>query len=1321
MTVRVDFKTQYANEVSDVKLIVDIPEGCELITNSVVTGTKALPHTLIGNQLTITLSQEDIDSRIRFCITPKTNGIFASTAYTEFNCRGEKRQSIGTAVFEATAGFIAVPSKTASKTVSVNGIAASHATVDVYDDDQLIGSTTALGDGKWRSDVELYKAYNLSTHQIYAKYQTADGIKATTETQESYYDMNQVMAKSVTMINTAHRSSITPCEFVTVFDFETRTTSANSYNYWPSYPYFTFIADLTTNDTTTVRGVTFFVHTLRQEVRKLKGFFDETLGRWVAVSKFDSFNLPVNLSVDVETMSGTVIGDRACLNDLLSTVSEEFEDQKKDVEEIDSLLCEDFVDEYAPLRNELETLLSSEVIDEGAINNIVSQIMESLDEYEAEEIDIEKLEEAYELSEKNFNAWMSAYRSNGKDSFYEDFLINKNILDLGMPQIPWTGTIRVNGIDYIYSMEQLASINKEELIQCGFTVLKMDDGSELYILYGENETSFVDSNTKVKYTLTENNGASSRKAYDWSWNVGESFAEGTLPFAGCLSSLATVIANMRNSNEHSQLRDEIKLVMDLIQCFYETAITWVDNRLNGAYLTRIAQLDKEIAECEGVAKTAGKKMLSDLDYWRQLRSGNADLAAIKEAARNALANSLKTTMKKSELKVLNAQKAALKKAFQIIFAPFEKLPKVLTAGTKLGTVLKVSGKLIGAFGTFIEAISWWEDLQDAYADLGDWDELRTQSERKKESPCNADAATVNELLNNIQRDKKGLENNYVRVILAEYSAFSIDVGSLFVFNCPQAELYLWIASGALNGYATISKTYSINGKYNDLQRNYWLDLRKIKCKEEDDDDDDDDKNTNKPPFDPIFPLIDPSGYVYEAVPTNRVKGVTATIYFDQENPTLWDAADFSQVNPQVTDETGLYQWDVPQGMWQVRFEKAGYETTQTDWLPVPPPQLEINIPMSEAVAPTVVKALGMESGITLDFSKYMKPATLEKSGRVSATVNGKNASGNVEMLNLEEDPYNNKEYASKVKFVPSTAFKTTDEVFITVKKEAESYADKQMDADFVAKVKIEPEIKGFACDSIVAVDYQGSGVLEIAVLPAAAAKGRTVSVSSTSTMIATTDEQSVTLNDEGKATITVNGNLPGGTSLHLQLDGMDIEKYVEVSVVLRETAVKTPKASKRSGSTIEADYLLWLTCNTPGATIYYTLDGSCPCDETKRIKYTGPFMLPAGEVTLKAVAVRQGMEDSEVVTYTYIVESPQVIVNVKNDQNLPVNATYAEGVLTIIGAEGCTVRIFDLLGRELDSRQNAGNTVSMKVPQAESYIVSVTNKDGQTVVRKVSR
>ena len=56
-------------------------------------------------------------------------------------------------------------------------------------------------------------------------------------------------------------------------------------------------------------------------------------------------------------------------------------------------------------------------------------------------------------------------------------------------------------------------------------------------------------------------------------------------------------------------------------------------------------------------------------------------------------------------------------------------------------------------------------------------------------------------------------------------------------------------------------------------------------------------------------VMDPSGYVYEAVASNRLQGVTATCYYKEmvedmygdlhENIVLWDAAEYAQENPPI--------------------------------------------------------------------------------------------------------------------------------------------------------------------------------------------------------------------------------------------------------------------------------------------------------------------------------------------------------------------------------------------------------------------------------------
>ncbi len=55
------------------------------------------------------------------------------------------------------------------------------------------------------------------------------------------------------------------------------------------------------------------------------------------------------------------------------------------------------------------------------------------------------------------------------------------------------------------------------------------------------------------------------------------------------------------------------------------------------------------------------------------------------------------------------------------------------------------------------------------------------------------------------------------------------------------------------------------------------------------------------PWSPVNYGIDPSGYVYEAVSTNRLEGVKTTVYYKEEESDeegiLWDAEEYNQENP----------------------------------------------------------------------------------------------------------------------------------------------------------------------------------------------------------------------------------------------------------------------------------------------------------------------------------------------------------------------------------------------------------------------------------------
>ena len=134
--------------------------------------------------------------------------------------------------------------------------------------------------------------------------------------------------------------------------------------------------------------------------------------------------------------------------------------------------------------------------------------------------------------------------------------------------------------------------------------------------------------------------------------------------------------------------------------------------------------------------------------------------------------------------------------------------------------------------------------------------------------------------------------------------------------------------------------------------------------------------------------IDPSGYVYEGITSNRLEGVTATAYWiapeyidengagDETKAVLWDAAEYEQMNPLTTDVNGQYAWDVPEGLWQVEFKKEGYETVYSEWLPVPPPQTEVNIGLVSRESPEIEKAEWNGKKLKIDFTKPIKPETI---------------------------------------------------------------------------------------------------------------------------------------------------------------------------------------------------------------------------------------------------------------------------------------------------------------------------------------------------------
>lgn len=396
--------------------------------------------------------------------------------------------------------------------------------------------------------------------------------------------------------------------------------------------------------------------------------------------------------------------------------------------------------------------------------------------------------------------------------------------------------------------------------------------------------------------------------------------------------------------------------------------------------------------------------------------------------------------------------------------------------------------------------------------------------------------------------------------------------------------------------------------------------------------------------------IDPSGYVYEAVSTNRVQGVTATIYYKEtvedqygdlhENIVLWDAEEYAQENPLFTDENGMYRWDVPQGLWQVKFEKEGYQTVYSEWLPVPPPQLDINIAITQLLQPKVLKASASKEGVEIEFDKFMDIETLEDPANIEVICNGVKIAGEIELLNEEAVSEDNEQtYASKVRFkVPEDMqLQPTDEVTVNVSSQVKSYAGVTMQENYSQDFEVVKKVRSITTsDKEVNVAYGGQRTLKVAALPADASKGKKLTVKSLSAAIAKTNVNEVTLDNNGEAEFVISGEMPGQTMLTFKVEGVDdVEGRLTVNVKDEARLITiAPKASRVSGSEVYRGTQIHLSSETENAVIYYTLDGSEPTDQSIKYDDEAPITITQ-DITIKAMAKGHDLYDSEVKTFSY--------------------------------------------------------------------------------------
>lgn len=1365
LKAQVDFKAGLAVP-ANVQLLFDLPEGCEYVQQSMMAGNRVVTPQQNGQRLSIPVT--DLSEAVRFCVVPTQSGIAEPVAYVSFVSDGQQTvQPIGSVAVTAESLTITVPETTGRRLLPVTGMAAPQSAIQVYDGDVLIGETTSLGTGYWSVMTELDRPYNLSEHTIYAIVTNSEGMQMQSESKTVTVNRGN-LTPVVTMHLKGTSSEHHRRDFV--FDFRTnevnpkgmKLTDFGEFNLDFDVDFYDE-NDLLVNDTTVIRDVTLHLLFERGNIESHPINYNLRQKDWYLAIDRNYSNMPVNVDLDYTTVD-PVAADRQMLDDLIAEAANYLEESRREMLDVYHAFDDEVVLEDQAERDELSQLLQVEEPDEAQVLRI-DQLMHkfvgdslmaaasnefAIDFSEVDaimsnpDLTVEQLEQASDLLDSIIGKWEAEHARPSEeeidarmakiDQLLEEVEIGrKELRDSLLSYMPlfWHPDTTVlempeGDFEYLqkygdrycfYQLKKLASIDIQKLQADGYQEMPMTDGSSIYCLQEKNKTCYVDTKTLKFYSMEILDQEQAQALKAWKKAPGEvefnpinavlqffpqhCIAEFSKFTDDCSSFIATINqmigegVNMSNTIDAlSNLANAILSGESGLRCLYDNGRDKVEEFIRGSFAKQTrknyAKRQELLKETENLKNDMAKENAyvaqerkNRQEYGKQIaeyekkisdpNTGHAErdrcmrrkaeyqgkLADVDRNISNAnkrlfkMDNRLNHGIPKETQKLEKALAKFNQKLNKVIGQIDKYMPKSLKPLNKL--YAKVDGLLSNApIKVLFQIAPFLNTVLTSEVDIVKWVSLFGSCWAKL--PCEAMPEEAQQLVNDCFgfAVKHGLTNGG-RIVL--------DGGNLALSFVPQPPLTLaWWGAKVLDLVSMLYSSWQNKASEGD-RSTIEKRLAALKCNPDPDDDDntnsngtlntgsDDDDNNGGGGgggglrwtwnFYNLWFVRDPSGYVYEAVSSNRVEGVRASCYYKEQvedmygdlydRVVFWDAENYEQENPLYTDADGRYQWDVPTGWWQVKYEKEGYETTYSEWLPVPPPQLEVNVGITQLRQPQVRSVTAYENAIEVEFDKYMLPDSLN-TNNISIVKGGRLLDGEVRLLNAEagyQQP--DRQYASRVAFVPTAPLTFNERVLLTVSRRVESYAGLQMEQDF---------------------------------------------------------QQEFTV---------VNDTL--------------IEVVDTTQVDSTKLTVATPTASRISGTQVNKGATVELSCQTEGATIWYTTDGTCPCDENgSRRKYTAPIVIDR-DLTLKAMAEKGVMQPSEVATFEYTV--------VVDDQTI---RTSAAGYATFFSSEsayalpqGLTAQVVTgVTDKRLNYQTIADGNNGTAIPQGVAVLLKATTATSST-------
>ncbi len=309
-------------------------------------------------------------------------------------------------------------------------------------------------------------------------------------------------------------------------------------------------------------------------------------------------------------------------------------------------------------------------------------------------------------------------------------------------------------------------------------------------------------------------------------------------------------------------------------------------------------------------------------------------------------------------------------------------------------------------------------------------------------------------------------------------------------------------------------------------------------------------------------IIDPSGYAYEAVYSNRVEGVTATVYYRDPSTgetVKWNAEEYSQINPQITGKDGVFAWVTPAGEWKVVLEKDGYVTAESEWLPVPPVQDKVYLSMVSTELPKVVSLHLYADSAVIEFSQYMKVDSMSSDifgfGNASA--------GEITALDLLPSAADENVMLAKTFRIKYSG--STDSV--TVSANAENYAGNKMAADYkTSGLKVEHEITELSGADSASLTIGEEYKYELKIAPAAGADAAKLKIdifpAYGAELVSITEP-----NAEGIRVITLKAVVACPVTVTLTVEGSSAEKILELDISLTRSSQTDPPVDPGTDTT----------------------------------------------------------------------------------------------------------------------------------------------------------